>query len=229
MRSPFEQSISKCASLLTKLDYLLQAGTLSSLRPTDSFKKAARKAATYREVYELGASSQQFNLMMQDMSFFQFSEAEQGKEARLAYYPNPYHYLEYKSHKVTAQQLLDEGEINFDEFEQLISEADFTCDIPFIRYDLSLKQYCEVLHPAAHLHIGFHAENRWPARRLLTPYAFMLKVLMHYYSKLWVKGKGIDMEVHQMLDDAYRAEVSNCDLLDDCYFKPHETERLYIV
>lgn len=96
-----------------------------------------------------------------------------------------------------------------------------------IRYDLSLKQYCEKYHPAAHFHIGFHVKNRWPVRRKLTPYAFLLKILMLYYPDLWHSvGDSGDVEPN-WLDTEYQKEVSKCNYLDDDYFKEHEYKRLH--
>lgn len=228
MSEDFDRSIRACGALLKEFDYLFQAGSFSSLNSSGDFKRTARNSTNYSEVYDVGASNQQFNMMMSDMSFFQFYEKKEGCEVRLAYYPNPYQFLKYKENKVAALQLLDDGDITHDEYEQLLSESDFTCDIPVIRYDLSIGQYCEVFHPAAHLHVGFHAENRWPSRRQLSPYAFMLMILMHYYTQLWSRSGERDEHIHAKLDAEYRRAMSSCNLLNAHQFKKHEFERLYL-
>ena len=147
---------------------------------------------------------------------------------RLAYYPNPYGFVEFKSNKRDAIELLNNGDLTSDEYEQLISEADFTSDIPLIRFDYSPSQYCEKYHPAAHFHVGFFVDNRWSSRRVLSPYAFFLNILMNYYSHLWKPNGNVDALIHEKIDSAYQVEVSNCSLLDDAYFSEHEYKRLYV-
>ena len=137
--------------------------------------------------------------------------------------------MEYQEHKAEALQLLEDEEITQEDYEQLLSEGDFTCDTPLIRYDLSLKQYCECYHPAAHLHVGFYVENRWPVCRKLTPFAFFLKILMHYYPKLWIDAGDLGIgKGPNKLDDLYRDEVSRCESLDSDYFTELEAQRLHI-
>jgi len=171
---------------------------------------------------------QDFNLMLADKSYFQFTEEKEEEEIRLAYYPNPYKFVEYQSHKREALKLLDNNEITEDEYDQLISEEFTTTDIPVIRYDLSLRQYCKNYHPAAHFHIGFFSENRWPVRRKLSPLAFLFKILMHYYPSIWFSiGDSGDPDEPNDLDMQYRTEVASCAFLDTIYFSKMECERLY--
>ncbi len=219
MSDMFNRSIGQCIELLVDIDFLFQAGPYYSLNSSDAFKKAAMRSTTYREVYDVGASNQDFNLMMNDQSYFQFTEIKAQEELRFAYYPNPYQFVEYINDKRAALTMLESGEINREEYDQLLSEGTFTCDIPLIRYDLSLKQYSKKYHPAAHFHIGFYAENRWPVRRKLTPFAFLLDVLTLYYPKLWRSAGDADV--------IYRKEVSQCNYLEEQYFSEEEFQRLY--
>ena len=227
MSNSFNRSISKCISLLDSIEFLFQAGTFRSLGASTDFKKTAMRATKYTEVYNTGTKNQDFNLMLMDRSFFQFTETSKREDVRLAYYPNPYQFVEFKNEKKEALELLDLGEISFDESEQLLSEGDFTCDIPLIRYDLSLKQYCNKYHPAAHFHIGFYAENRWPVKRYLSPYAFLLKILKTYYPKIWIRHGDIGKEKENKLDAEYRNEVSNCAVISSDYFDQYAEQRLY--
>lgn len=228
MSDNFRKSLASCLELLAKNELLFQAGPMYSLDASASFKKVARRSMSYKEVYDSGVENQDFNLMLFDQSFFQFTEVKSESDVRLAYYPNPYQFVNYRSQKKEALELLECGELSLSDYEQLVSEEDFTCDIPVIRYDLSLKQHCEKYHPAAHFHIGFFAENRWPVRRVLTPYAFLLKILMHYYPKVWfnVGDRGDD---NNWLDLAYRNELTSCNILQQDFFKQEEVERLHFV
>ena len=229
MSRAFEASIKKCIDLLYEIDFLYQVGTGQSLSASNDFKRVSRRSLSYREVYDTGSKMQDFNLMLVDKSYFQFTEEKEGEEIRLAYYPNPYKFVEYQDHKREALNLLDNREISEDEYDQLISEEFTTTDVPVIRYDLSLRQYCENYHPAAHLHIGFFSNNRWPVRRKLSPLAFLFKILMHYYPTLWFRiGDSGDPEKPNNLDVQYRAEVITCPFLDSNFFSKIECERIYL-
>ncbi|MER1920507.1 DUF2290 domain-containing protein [Proteus mirabilis] len=232
MNKKFNQSIRETITLAEQHGLLFQAGASSSLSTPAEVISKTRKATSYKEVYDTLALSQSFNLMMKDKSFFQFTETEPNKEVRLAYYPNPYQFSEYMFEKREALDLLHNKEITDIEYEQLMSEADFTSDIPVIRYDLSFKQHCNLYHPTAHFHIGFHAENRWPVGRLLTPKAFFLKTLYNYYSEKWREQEATDgSTVTNILDSLYRSDLRNeCPLVSDLdpkKFERIEEERLH--
>lgn len=221
----FNKNIKKCITLLENNNFLFQAGCITSLEASDVFKKASRSSLSYRELYDIGASRQDFNIMLKDQSFFQFTK-ELNDNLRLVYYPNPYNFSEYQETLREYEDLLINGDLSNEEYEQFLSEEFFTSDIPLIRYDYAPNQYCENYHPAAHLHIGFEAENRWPVKRVLSPYAFLLKILMIYYSKLW-KEWGNNGDAANSLDELYREELISCKHLDTELFSSIEEKRLY--
>ncbi|MBP3140109.1 DUF2290 domain-containing protein [Aliivibrio fischeri] len=231
----FCRSIIKGVHCIEKISFLLQAGTVNSLDASSEVKAITRDAFSYREVYDAVTAKQEFNIMLSDHSFFQFTEKTENRELRLAYYPNPYRFVEYKELKKEALELLNDGCLTDIEYEQLLSEAEFSCDIPVIRYDLSFRQHCEHYHPTGHLHVGFHSENRWPVDRILSPYAFILKILMYYYPQLW-KEKGEELSNCSTninwLDVEYRKELSSCtkiSVVENSKFTTIESERLYII
>lgn len=203
---------------------LAHAGSVVSLRASSDFKRVARKARNYREVYDAALNSQQFNLLLDDGAFFQFSLLDNG-DIRLAFYPNPYKFIEYMDLKQDAQELLEAKELTIEEYSQILSEADFNADIPTIRYDYSVNQYNDFYHPAAHFHIGYHSENRWPVRKILTPYAFTLKVLRHYYVGLWVGDDKLENFLD--LDQEYRQAAMECEEVNSDYFSEEELQRFY--
>ncbi|MFS1979223.1 DUF2290 domain-containing protein [Vibrio lentus] len=231
MSSEFNRSIVKVIELADKLELLFQAGAAASLNVSYEVKKTTRKATSYTEVYDVIAGQQEFNIMLSDRSMFQFTETKQNEELRLVYYPNPYQFVEYQSIRKEALELLDSKEFTEVEYEQYISEADFSCDVPVIRYDLSVDQHCEYYHPAAHFHIGFYAENRWPVDRVLTPLAFFLKILANYYPSTWKSQEDLTLVPKvNTLDLQYRNELkNNCGVISinsPQHFKPIESERM---
>lgn len=227
MSKEFNQSINMCVNFLKDIDYLLHTVNCSSLIASDNFRKASTRALNYREIYDVGIANQDFNFVMDDKSFFQFHEKSENTELRLAFYPNPYNSIATKKFIDDAQDLFDSGEISLAEYEQYISEENILSDMPLIRYDLSFKQYCDRYHPTAHFHIGFHSENRWPVKRILTPYCFMLNILSLYYQYLWKKHGDQGEGLPNRLDLLYRVEVQKCQALDATKFKAHESERLH--
>lgn len=224
MSAEFSTSLRRCINLAADLEILLHCGPPSSLKASSEFKKASRKSDSYVEQYDTAVARQDFNLMIHDKSFFQFSEKEGESELRFAFYPNPYLFVEYRDRKEVADELLANGDLSESEFEQLLNEGGFTFDAPLIRYDLAYAGYCERYHPAAHFHIGFLVENRWPVGRVLTPLAFLLLVLFHYYPALWkAKEEAADA---RWLESLYIKEISNCCVLDEKFFKASERLRL---
>lgn len=229
MSAIFDRSVRKTVDFAYETGIALQCGPISSLKASSDFKKAARQSNSYSQVYDVGAKNQDFNLMLKDHSFFQFTETVERKDVRLAYYPNPYSFIEYQDDRQTADSMLASGDITLQEFEQLISEGNLTFDIPIIRYDLSTEQYCSKYHPAAHFHIGFRAENRWPVNRVLSPFAFFMKVLFLYHPVIWQEKGGYEKEgeLENSFEEAYIRELSLCSLLEDDNFQETEGRRLH--
>lgn len=228
MSDRFSDSINKCIKLLDEIDFLLHTVSIHSLSASESFKRAALRSDSYKQIYDAGIETQNFNFMMKDQSFFQFSEKEKEKEARLAFYPNPYNFIGYKKTEMVWLELYDKGDITQVELEQALSEEVINNDIPQIRYDLSLSQYNETYHPAAHFHIGFHTENRWPTKRVLSPFSFFLKILSLYYVDIWKKHGDDPENKTNKFDDIYRKELKQCGNLSEQYFKVKAQERLHI-
>lgn len=219
----FASSIRSCIDISYELGILYQAGLSESLDASKQFKRSARLSKRYRELYDVAVSMQDFNLMLHDKSFFQFTEEKEGEEIRLAYYPYAYSSAEYFDAKSEYDEFLNLGDLSQDEYEQYISELEFNLDIPVVRYDLSLRQYCDQYHPAGHFHIGFFAENRWPVKKILTPLAFFLKILFHYYPGKW---KEFESDGHGLLEK-YCDAVSKCKSLNKDYFSVVESKKLY--
>ena len=230
MSADFDKSIRKTIDFASEIDLLLQCGPVHSLKASAEFKRISRQAQRYHQLYDSGAKNQEFNIMLKDHSFFQFTETTEQEDIRLAYYPNPYAFIEYKNDMQTAEAMLHNGELTLPEFEQLISEGNLTFDIPIIRYDLSAKQHCPKYHPAAHLHIGFRAENRWPVNRILSPFAFFLKILFLYYPNTWKEQgeyqKG-ENEKGNHFEEKYIIELSLCRKLNADLFEDTESKRLH--
>lgn len=224
----FSKSIRDSINLITSIGLLRQAGNSDSLNASRAFKALSRSSKSYLELYDFAVHNQEYNMMLDDQSFFQFTEIDHQKSIRFAHYPNPYKHIEWQEEHIEATIMLNNGDLDHSEYEQILSESTFSFGSPIVRYDLSLEQYCEKYHPAAHFHIGFISNNRWPVKRKLTPLAFVLKIIFVYYPDIWKRSvekseaDGIDS-----LDDAYSREKKKCMLLDPSHFSSCENDRLY--
>jgi hypothetical protein len=119
----FTANVIKCLNLASDMNFLAQAGASCSLNASTEFKKMSRRATSYQELYNEGVKFQDFNIMLADNSFFQFTENEAYKDVRLAYYPNPYKFVEYLREKKEALSMLDSNDLDLAEYEQLMTEC----------------------------------------------------------------------------------------------------------
>lgn len=222
-------NIRKVASLAENLKIDLQHGARVSLQVSDELKKIARTSIYYKDLYDRITDYAEFNLMLVDKSCFQFFEKRNQfgqQELRYAYYPNPYKFAEFQKELKDCNELLEQNILTQPEYEQFISEAIFTHDIPSIRYDYSPSQYNQKFHPASHFHIGFHSENRWPVSRVLTPYTFFLKILAMYYSDVWVEN--FEYSSDATLNDLFRASKQESYRVPMGFFSDEDEKRLVV-
>lgn len=137
---------------------------------------------TYSSVYVAGLSLSHYNILLTDYSYFQFSW-DRENYVRYAYYPNPF--ISGKDNELESfrrlQELVESGLLQHEEYLTILSERSAMSGIPMLRYENAPDQRKKFAHPCSHFHIGFHSENRWPVRRILTPYAFSLLVFKNYY------------------------------------------------
>jgi hypothetical protein len=202
----------------------------SSLKASDEFKEIALSStATYEEVYLYGLSGGQYNILLADYSYLQFSRHDENS-LRYAYYPNPFLGASQNaiSDLAALRTFVDEGVIDMDDFLHSVSEIRYTQHPPLVRYENATDQYKDLVHPCSHLHLGHHSENRWPVRRILTPGAFTLILLKHFYTNLWTNGASIPAgEGEISLDEALIAAKQDCRILPDDLFSAQAARQFY--
>lgn len=224
--SKFDKSIRKVIEHLNSFDYLQTSGIPSSLNPPYSFKKLCLTAGCYRDIYDEAVNHSIFNAMMADGAFFQFSEAREASEIRLAYYPKPPETDNARDDYNELTKWLEEGLINSSDFDQLLSEIQGEGYCTLIRYDLSTSQYCENFHPAAHLHIGHFGDNRWPVRRILNPESFFWMIIFNCYPNFRKSAQlNSDFPCPSTL---YLRALSQTNFLPTTLFSEAESSRLSI-
>lgn len=201
----------------------------SPLQPSDEFKELARGQASYEEVYLGGLAGGQYNILIADYAFLQFGGRDDDS-LRYAFYPNPFLGASREAIASLAElrSFVDEGVVDMDEFLHGVSEIRQTQHPPLMRYENSSSQYVALTHPCSHLHLGHHSENRWPVRRVLTPAAFTLLILKHFYSDYWAEGSMIQRGRKRIsLDEALMADKQECRLLPDDLFCADERRHFF--
>jgi hypothetical protein len=161
------------------------AETFSNPAPlpvSEEFRKLVLSDASYITVYLAGLRLSHYNFLLADYSYFQFSVSNDD-HVRYAYLPNPF------AHNIAdfkrRQELVDAGMVTQEEYLGMLADTRGDYRIPIIRYENAPDQHKGLNHPCSHFHIGHHSENRWPIRRLLTPFAFVLLIIKQYYGDAW--------------------------------------------
>ncbi|MEG3167295.1 DUF2290 domain-containing protein [Sphingomonas sp. LB3N6] len=162
------------------------SSTLSLPVNRDFNEVALNMESTYSQIYRAAVSLSQYNVMLNDYAVFQFSWDSE-TSWRLAYLPNPWlSGVDVAQKTVSDWETLESlGELDNEEVTSLLDELPYYGSIPPLRFEYSVAQYREISHPAAHLHIGRHTDNRWALSRPLDPLTFIMIVLRLYYPAEW--------------------------------------------
>jgi|SRR6185312_8700076 len=147
---------------------------------------ALTPTSTYSDVYLAGLNRSHYNFLLFDYSYFQFSW-EKINHVRYAYYPNPFLATDEQNIKDfrRKRELVENGTVTHEDYLALLRDTPIEARVPALRYENSPDQRRELRHPCSHLHIGHHGDDRWPLNKLLSPLAFTLLVVKHYYGNEW--------------------------------------------
>lgn len=201
-----------------------------SLSASEVFREYSRDAErSYEEVYLIGLRNVDYNIILSDYSFFQFTH-ERDEDLRFAYYPNPLLGSSDEALKelVELQEYVDEGIIETEEYLARVSEIRVMRHPPMIRYEYSLSQYDVELHPASHFHIGMYPDWRWGSCIQLSARYFALTVLRHLYPQSWSQSDGIRSGPHLVSFEHELAKVrQDCRALGVEQFAGAERLRLH--
>ena len=196
----------------------------SSLVVDPAFRDLILKGgAAYSDVYLYGLRNSYYNFILTDYSFFQFSWSG-SDDVRYAYYPNPFYLSEGRQAQLRELRAMVDAEMMSEEDFLQLFRGSGAPDIraPLIRYENAPSQYRELDHPTSHFHLGFHAENRWAIRRVLTPLAFSLLIFKQYYSSRWQIMSDSEDELGGSLERSLIEERGNCRVLGDEFFSAVE-------
>ncbi|WP_375200695.1 DUF2290 domain-containing protein [Lysinibacillus sp. RS11] len=188
----------------------------------------------YSNIYATCLENSDYDLLLKDGSFFQFSalpnspksiNIERGN-ARFAYYHNPrFHYC-YEDF-LTNVVLADEPELHMEEigdlfaveYEQYISEAQLKKNVTPIRYDYDIKTYLPNKHALSHFHIGFNNDIRIATDKFIYPSTFVGFVIQHMYYTTW-------KEIHDL--KYFFKSFEPISLIDNDLFNEHDRNLIHI-
>lgn len=183
----------------------------------------------YETIYLSGLKNTDYNMMLRDISYLQFSIGDDD-HVRYAYYPNPFLGSSESSIRELDELRLyvQEEAISIEDYLAKVGELRNSQHAPLLRYENAPNQYREFNHPCSHFHIGHHDNNRWPIQRILTPAAFTMLVVRQFYPDYWFAltsmkcfGK-VQTPDHFLMD-----EKLNCRILANHHFSPTEA-RLFV-
>lgn len=186
--------------------------------------------ARYIDVYLLGLNLSYYNFLLTDFSYFQFSW-DKVDHVRYAYYPNPFLGPTDASIEEFRRRrgLVESGDITHEEYLALLRDRPAQFRVPALRYENSPEQRRELEHPCSHFHIGYHGEDRWALNRVLSPLAFTLLIVKHYYGLAWqVYGDEPDGPYQNKLEARLaREKADKCVPVVDALFSKLEEKSFF--
>ena len=124
--------------------------------------------------------------------------------------------------------MVQAGFLTHEEFLSLLADKVGIGAVPLLRYENAPAQRTKFHHPCSHFHIGFHSENRWAVRRVLTPLAFGLLVFKMYYGSSWrAVGDDEHADIQNSFDRTLISEKARCYMVSDMLFEAEEERAFY--
>lgn len=194
----FWNSVNNIKLLLKKLNILKEDNTYKRGNYSKEFLEIMY-SDSYQRIYETSLRNFDYELLLKDNSFFQFSY--KNDSISMAFYPRPSEYYSFEQYlynvfrddidKYTAEELeffreeMGLNEDYFSEYEQYLIELNQLKNIVPIRFDYDDSNYHPIYHPLCHFHIGVANDIRIASDKHPTPYHFCLFVLKNYFTDLF--------------------------------------------
>lgn len=185
----------------------------------------------YEKIYKIAIEKGDYDFLLKDDSFFQFScelNNSNGKltKLRYAYYQNPRAYPTYEEFlkDIFNTEIEQCGEIFQFEYEQMIAEAKINRGVCPIRYDYDYELYQGMYHSISHIHIGHNNEVRIAVNKMLTPEKFALFVLRNIYYDVWMECYKNNVKFQQRC----LTSKQRCEALVEEYFSKEENKQLFL-
>lgn len=202
-----------------------------SSKYSDELKKLSRKN-DYRELYQYAIAYNQYDILLKDFSFLQFSFDNDSNVIRMAYFPSPdivITYEEYLEQNISSDntagtddvELFRQNQWRREEYENYLESQEAWNPVTALRYDYSESEYNGLIHSVSHFHFGQNESIRVPMDKILTPYAFAVCVVSYYYYDVWKNGLSSDEDFERKIITVKQ----KCGKVSAAYFS--EEERRY--
>jgi hypothetical protein len=172
---------------------------------------ALNQESSYEEVFKVGLSRSCYNILLEDYAYFQFGWFD-NESWRLGYYPNPWlSGVPAAEDRLRHWETLEEvGALTYEDASELIADMPYAGAVPPIRFECAPASYHELVHPAAHFHIGHCGDNRWPSAVTFGPKAFALIIAKLYYPAAWSRCSRLyGSSVEECIDDTLLLVMAN--------------------
>lgn len=183
--------------------------------------KKMAKQDDYIDLYQHAIAFNEYDILMKDFSFFQFSFDADSYVIRMAYYPSPdviTTFKEYMDSFDNRKILWEEEQRYREEYENYIDSQNYKSTTVPLRYDYSEKEYQGLVHSAAHLHFGQMETIRVTCAHVFSPLSFAVIVVNYYYYSIWKERIKLDKEFkHTVL-----SVKKQCAYVDTGYLSPEE-------
>lgn len=187
-------NLKKCEKLLEEYK-LLKKTNIRNVK-MNTYKKYSAEFRTssqrdsYAKMFIIGSERDDYDYILHDGSYFQFSFDENNVEfvIRMAFYPT--------INKISYEEFLQDflelsieecGSIFMDDYQQYLDEQEINVVTP-VRYDYNSQIYKKVIHSASHIHFGYEENIRVPMNKVLFPTAFVKLILQYFYYDDWKKA-----------------------------------------
>ena len=233
----FKRSLIQCEKTLKELNVFRHKGpkNINIDGVSDAFKYSSQEG-DYIKIYRTGLDNLDYDFLLFDESFFQFSIEIADSDIlsiRYAFFQNPQSYKSYEEFLETLREsglIIDEtnemiGDTFHEDYNQFLSELNFNSNFTTIRYDYDSFNYHPLIHSISHFHIGTSDNVRIPCDKIISPIKFLLFVLKHTYYYLWKEWiTAENKEIFSKLITSKR----ECKIVNGIYWNKLEQNELFI-
>ncbi len=226
----FNKSIQSSIRLADELGLNPQTINPASLSNNSTLRQLVDQGSSFLNYYQRTIDLRHLNFFIGDGDLFQFSFVEKGRSfsLRYAFFGSPYrhgseriaigHEMPSEGKKQQDEALLegvrilrdvvdfeetDLGYISGDEVTREGGQSEIDGAGLSLRYEYAEQEYRRLVHPCAHLHLGWNTDGRIPVRRIWSPELFTFFIIRNLFARCWFEPK--DGHVTDM--DGYTSEI----------------------
>lgn len=256
-RRRFNKSILASIQMAEELGLEPQTIQPSSLPNNSRLRALVDDGGTYLSYYQETVDLRHLNFFIGSGDILQFSFFEQGRSfsLRYAFFGSPYRpapkpvelvavvsetgepsssIREIGSEGENVEDGSSDGKIESEVEDGLLEEGNEQPEVDgagiSLRYEYAEDEYRRLIHPCAHLHLGWQREGRIPVRRVWTPELFTAFVIRNMFADSWFNSRNInipDMDGYSS-ELLFKREKHNAKRVHESMFHTFETQVSFI-